>query len=89
LEEVRALFSRLDKSVFLRSLDGLHLITAKAGHFERIYSNDRHLLGACASVGLEGINPISQYDQEGPSPLPSEERKKPKRMGRLKELQQT
>ena len=60
LEEVRSLFSQLDKSVYLRSLDGLHLVTAKAEHFECIYSNDRHLLSACAIVGLEGINPISQ-----------------------------
>ena len=60
LEQVRLLFLKLDRSVFLRSLDALHLITAKAEHFDRIYSNDRHLLGACASVGLEGVNPISQ-----------------------------
>ena len=58
LQEVQALFGRLDKSVFLRSLDGLHLVTAKSEHFDRVYSNDRHLLTACASVGLEGINPI-------------------------------
>ena len=30
LEQVRALFARLDRSVFLRSLDALHLVTAKA-----------------------------------------------------------
>ena len=59
LEQVRGLFAGLDKSVFLRSLDALHLVTAKAEHFERIYSNDRHLLAACASVGLEGIDPIA------------------------------
>lgn len=59
LEDARALFSELGKSVFLRSLDGLHLVTAKAEGFAQIYSNDRHLLGACASVGLQGINPIS------------------------------
>jgi predicted nucleic acid-binding protein len=59
LEDVRALFLRLDKSVFLRSLDALHLVTAKAERFERIYSNDRHLLNACHGLGLEGVNPIS------------------------------
>jgi predicted nucleic acid-binding protein len=58
IDEVRSLFSKLDKSVFLRSLDALHLVTAKAEGFIRIYSNDRHLLNACPSVGLEGINPI-------------------------------
>jgi predicted nucleic acid-binding protein len=56
---VRSLFAKLDKSIFLRSLDALHLVTAKAEHFERLYSNDRHLLAACASVRLEGLNPIT------------------------------
>jgi predicted nucleic acid-binding protein len=58
LERVRVLFARLDGAVFLRSLDALHLVTAREERFERIYSNDRHLLAACASVGLEGVNPI-------------------------------
>ena len=57
LQEVQSLFLTLDKSVFLRSLDALHLVTAKAEGFGRVYSNDRHLLNACASVGLKGINP--------------------------------
>ena len=64
LQQVRTLFLRLDSSVFLRSLDALHLITAKAEHFNRIYSNDRHLLSACPSVDLEGINPIRQRRPE-------------------------
>lgn len=57
LQGVRALFLRLDKSVFLRSLDALHLVTAKAEHFSRIYSNDRHVLSACSAVALEGLDP--------------------------------
>ncbi len=57
-DQVRALFARLDNRVFLRSLDALHLVTAKAEHFDCIYSNDRHLLSACPSLGLEGINPL-------------------------------
>ncbi|MEQ1896671.1 MAG: type II toxin-antitoxin system VapC family toxin [Vicinamibacterales bacterium] len=56
-QQVHALFLRLDPSVFLRSLDALHLVTAKAEHFDRLFSNDRHLLRACASLGLEGIDP--------------------------------
>jgi predicted nucleic acid-binding protein len=60
LRKVQALYLRLDKSVFLRSLDALHLVTAKAEHFHRIYSNDRRLLSACASVGLQGINPVAR-----------------------------
>ena len=57
LQQVQALFFKLDRSVFLRSLDALHLVTAKGEGFDRIYSNDRHLLHACASIGLKGINP--------------------------------
>jgi predicted nucleic acid-binding protein len=41
----------------VRSLDALHLVTARAEGFERIYSNDRHLLAAAGSFGLEGIVP--------------------------------
>ncbi len=57
LHEVQTLFLELDKSVFLRSLDAVHLVTARAEQFDRIYSNDKHLLSACASVGLKGIDP--------------------------------
>jgi predicted nucleic acid-binding protein len=59
LEQVRALFARLDPSVHLRSLDAVHLMTAKAERFDRLYSNDAHLLAACPSVRLTGINPIT------------------------------
>lgn len=57
LLQVHTLFRRLSRSVFVRSLDALHLVTAKAERFERIYSNDKHLLAAAPSAGLEGINP--------------------------------
>lgn len=64
LQQVQALFLRLDKSVFLRSLDALHLVTARAERFDRIYSNDRHLLAASAKVALKGVDPTA-----GPHPL--------------------
>jgi len=60
LREAQAAFSRLDKSVFVRSLDALHLVTAKSENFDRIYSNDRHVLAAARSFGLHGVNPISR-----------------------------
>ena len=60
LRDVQAAFSRLNRAVFVRSLDAIHLVTAKAEGFERIYSNDGHLLGAAKSFGLEGMNPISR-----------------------------
>jgi len=59
LERVRALFAQLDRSVFLRSLDAVHLVTAKVERFDRLYSNDTHLLAACPRLHLEGINPIA------------------------------
>ena len=59
LERVHALFLTLDKAIFLRSLDALQLVTAQAESFDRLYSNDRHLLAACAHVGLEGVDPTA------------------------------
>jgi len=56
--QVHAFFATLDEAVFLRSLDALHLLTARSEGFARIYSNDRHLLGACAHADLEGIDPL-------------------------------
>jgi predicted nucleic acid-binding protein len=60
LRDVRAAFARLNKRVFVRSLDAIHLVTARAEGFERVFSNDRHLLAAARSFGLEGVNPISR-----------------------------
>jgi predicted nucleic acid-binding protein len=57
LREAQAAFSRLDKSVFVRSLDALHLVTARSEKFDRIYSNDRHVLAAAKSFGLHGVDP--------------------------------
>lgn len=57
LAEVRDLFERLERSVYLRSLDALHLVTAKSEQFRRVYTNDQHLLRACRHVGVEGIDP--------------------------------
>ena len=60
LRQVQHLFLRLAPSVFLRSIDALHLVTAQDEKFDRIYSNDRHLLAACQSFGLEGIDPTAE-----------------------------
>jgi hypothetical protein len=57
LREAQAAFSRLDKSVFVRSLDALHLVTARSENLDRIYSNDRHVLAAARSFGLHGVDP--------------------------------
>jgi hypothetical protein len=57
LREAQAAFSRLDKSVVVRSLDALHLVTARSEKFDRIYSSDRHVLAAAKSFGLLGVDP--------------------------------
>ena len=60
LRQVQHLFRRLAPSVSLRSIDALHLVTAQDEQFDRIYSNDRHLLAACSSLGLEGTDPTAE-----------------------------
>jgi predicted nucleic acid-binding protein len=57
LREAQAAFTRLDKSIFVRSLDALHLVTARSEKCDRIYSNDRHVLAAARSFGLHGVDP--------------------------------
>jgi antitoxin (DNA-binding transcriptional repressor) of toxin-antitoxin stability system len=61
--QVHAFFATLDGTVFLRSLDALHLITARSEGFAHIYSNDRHLLGACVHANLAGIDPVTGHSQ--------------------------
>jgi predicted nucleic acid-binding protein len=63
LQQVQQLFARLDQAVFLRSLDALHLVTAVTERFDRLYSNDTHLLRACEHVGLAGIDPTRAVEQ--------------------------
>ncbi len=59
LREVQSAFARLRPSVFVRSLDALHLVTARAEGFGVIYSNDRHLLAACSHFDIKGVDPTS------------------------------
>jgi len=58
LDAVVAFYRQANTSVFLRSLDALHIATARLEKFDRIYSNDRHLLNGCVAAGLQGINPL-------------------------------
>jgi predicted nucleic acid-binding protein len=59
LDDVRSLFARLDRSVHLRTLDAVHLVTARGHGFDRLHTNDRHLLAACAQLGIQPVNPLA------------------------------
>ena len=49
-------YATLPTSVFLRSADCLHLVTALHHNFDEIHTHDRHQLAAAAALGL---NPVS------------------------------
>ncbi|MDP9253849.1 MAG: type II toxin-antitoxin system VapC family toxin [Verrucomicrobiota bacterium] len=49
-------FEKLDRVVFLRSSDALHLACAAENGFFVIYSGDRILLAAAAHFGLDGVS---------------------------------
>ncbi|CAN5535519.1 hypothetical protein BH20VER3_BH20VER3_11640 [soil metagenome] len=48
--------AKLDRRVFLRAADALHLASAVEQGFKQIYSNDRHLLAAAPQFGLHGLS---------------------------------
>lgn len=64
LEQVQQLYESLEPTVYLRAMDALHLVTARAGGFSEIYSNDSHVLGAAAHVGLRGLNPLVERPEK-------------------------
>ena len=49
-------FASLSETVFLRGADAIHLVTAEAHGFTEVFTNDRHMLKACAALGLKGRN---------------------------------
>ena len=52
-------FDDLPAKVFLRAADAMHLSCAAENGFDEIYTNDRHMLAACAAFGLDGRNLIA------------------------------
>lgn len=53
---IRDVYSTLPGTVYLRAADATHLAAASVHGFDRIYSNDRHLLAAAPIFGLAGKN---------------------------------
>ncbi len=53
-DQVRA----FPREVFLRTGDALHLGCARENGFDRVYTNDRHMLASASLFQLEGINLI-------------------------------
>ena len=52
-------FDRFARSIFLRSADCLHLVSARHAGFKKIHSNDRHLLAAAPHFNLQGCDVIA------------------------------
>lgn len=55
-----ALFTKLDSGSYLRAADALHLACAFENGFAEVYSNDKHLLAAAGTFGVEVGNVIGE-----------------------------
>lgn len=57
-------FANLSRSVFLRTGDAVHLLSAREFGCTAVHSNDRHLLAAAPHVGMTGrdvIGPLTSW----------------------------
>ena len=59
IQEVQERVSTLSPGTYIRSGDALHLGCARTNGISRVYTNDRHMLEAASSFGLEGVNAIA------------------------------
>lgn len=53
-------FSTLAPDIFLRGADAVHLASAQLHNISDIFTNDRHLLAACAAFGVNGRNILAE-----------------------------
>jgi len=59
MQRLETVFRSAPSTSFLRAADALHLACAAEYGFEKVYSNDRHLLAAAPLFGVQGIDVIS------------------------------
>ena len=59
LAKAQERYEDLSAKVFLRAADAMHLSCAAENGFDKIFTNDRHILAACAAFGLTGRNLIA------------------------------
>lgn len=60
LEKARRAVLDLPSTVFVRSVDALHLACAEEHGFAEVYTNDRHMLQAARHFHLTGVNLLSE-----------------------------
>jgi predicted nucleic acid-binding protein len=60
VEQTRQQVSALPSSVFVRSIDALHLTCAADHGFREVYTNDRHMLQAAEHFRVAGINVLDE-----------------------------
>jgi len=55
IEAAAATYATLPETVFLRSSDCLHLVTALHHNFAEIHTHDKHQIDAAAALGLKAV----------------------------------
>jgi len=55
IEAAATIYTSLPETVFLRSADCLHLVTALHHNFAEIYTHDSHQTDAAAALGLKSV----------------------------------
>lgn len=55
----RQCYEKLSPKFFLRAADAMHLSCAGGNGFEQVFTNDRHMLAACAAFGIDGRNVVA------------------------------
>jgi predicted nucleic acid-binding protein len=59
LDKARRAVLDIPATVFLRSGDALHLACAEEQGFQKVYTNDRHMLKAARYFHLTGVNVLA------------------------------